>query len=176
MKENTKTKTKLTRKHYIIIGGVVLVTVSLVATIIYLITVINKKEINDSHNKLNNRPTVISEDNIEDFINQMDEPVPDGSYEVVMNTEWIFKDNKSNAYIENSINNTRTVYFDLFLSDTQEMVYSSPYIPVGEKIQGFVLDADLEVGEYSGRVTYYLVDEENEIVSELSVSVIFEVQ
>jgi uncharacterized protein (UPF0333 family) len=122
------------------------------------------------------RPTVVTSQNAEEVKTLMDEPVPDGSYRVRMNTDWTFDGNISNAYVENAKTNTRTVYFDVFLADSKELVYSSPYMPVGEKIQGFSLDADIEPGSYNGIVTYHLVDEDENEVSNLSVSVTFKVK
>ena len=73
--------------------------------------------------------------------------------------------------VANKTTNTRTVYFDLLTEDTEELVYSSPYIPVGESMQGFTLDKQMETGQYDMIVRYHLVDEDNVEVSNLSVGV-----
>ena len=98
----------------------------------------------------------------------------DGYYETRMNVEWKFPNSKTestNAYVENSPNNKRTVYFDLTLADTNELIYSSPFIPVGVRLEKFKLDAEVPAGEYTGIVTYHLVDDDYRELTTVSVSV-----
>lgn len=173
MKASQPGKPKSTARLLIIIG-VSVVIVAMAVVIIYLLT--RPDDIAETAATKDERPTVVSQGNAEEIKEAMDEPVEDGYYEVSMNTNWTFNGDTSDAFVENSKNNTRTVYFDVFRSDTNELVYSSPYIPVGEKIQNFVLDADLEPGDYKGTVTYHLVDDNQEEVSNLSVAVTFQVK
>lgn len=99
-------------------------------------------------------------------------PVQDGYYNVSMSLDWHFKDGVTeDAKIANKTTNTRTVYFDLLTEGTEELVYSSPYIPVGESMQGFTLDKKLDPGTYDMIVRYYLVDDDNVEVSNVSVGV-----
>lgn len=122
------------------------------------------------------RPTVVSSGNAQSVRDSIDQPVEDGAYQVTMNLTWVFDGDSSDAYVENSTNNTRTVYFDVFRADTNELLYSSPYIPVGEKLTGFALDTPLEPGSYEGLVTYHLVDGDHNELSSLSVTVGLEVK
>ena len=170
MKNNMQNKSKLSLKAYLGIGATAIVIVGLVATIVYLLA----QKDNEVDKKVH-RPTVATEDNINEVVKAMDEPVPDGSYEITMNTKWKFNGNDSDAYVANSTNNTRTVYFDVTLADTGDLVYSSPFIPVGKQIQGFTLDEKLDPGMYDGIVTYHLVDDDEEEVSHLSVTVTFQI-
>lgn len=120
------------------------------------------------------RGTVVLPDNLDDLREKLDQPIEDGYYETRMNVDWVFPSSKepsTTAYVENSVNNTRTVYFDLTLADTKELIYSSPFIPVGARIEGFTLDAEVPAGEYDGIVTYHLVDDDQQEVSTVSVSV-----
>jgi len=169
MEKKAPKKQKMSKKNRIIIITTAVVFVGLIATIIYLLFL---KDRNDS---FDTRPTVVTQDNVDEVIAAMDGPVQDGSYEITMNTEWIFDKKSSDAYVENSTSNSRTVYFDVSLADTKELVYSSPYIPVGEKIQGFALDSKLEPGTYDAFVTYHLVDDNKKEVSNLAVTVTFQV-
>jgi flagellar basal body-associated protein FliL len=171
MEKITPKKQVFNKKRLIIIALSVTFIVML-ATIIFLLIRLNAPK----QSKKNQRPTVVTSGNAEQVKNLMDKPVEDGSYRVVMNIDWTFKGNASNAYVENAKDNTRTVYFDVFIAETKELVYSSPYIPVGEKLQGFTLDADLEPGNYNGLVTYHLVDDNMEEVSDLSIKVTFEIK
>ncbi len=169
-KKNAVKPSSAVKKRLIIIG-VSVVFLAMAAVIIYLLT-----RPADASNAKDDRATVVTQENADEVKATMDNPVEDGYYQVVMNTEWTFDSKTSNAYVENAKNNNRTVYFDVFRSDTNELVYSSPYIPVGEKIQGFLLDADLAPGSYDGLVTYHLVDDNHEEVSDLSVTVTFQVK
>ncbi len=168
MKTNTSSKQKMSVKARIAIGVTVVVILGLIATIVYLV-------LPKDSDKKDNRPTVVTEQNVEEVIEAMDKPVTDGYYEVSMNTKWTFDGGSSNAFVENATSNTRTVYFDVTLADTGELVYSSPYIPVGSKIENFALDAKLNPGAYNGIVTYHLVDDNHEEVSNLAVTVSFQV-
>lgn len=170
--DKSKPKRLSSAKKRIIFIVAAVIFVAMIVTIVYLLIKLKTPE----KNSKDKRPTVVTSQNAEAVKATMDEPVPDGSYRVVMKTAWTFKGDTSDAYVENSKTNTRTVYFDVFLADSNELVYSSPYIPVGEKLQGFNLDADLEPGSYNGIVTYHLVDDDKEEVSNLSVSVTFEVK
>lgn len=161
-------KTKSSMKVRVIIGSTVSVILILTLAIIYLLS-------KDKPNSVDNsgRPTLVTKDNVEQVIDSMNKPVKDGEYEVKMNTKWIFKGNSSNAFVENSKNNNRTIYFDVVLSGSNEIVYTSPYIPVGENIKNFKLDSKLEAGAYDAYVTYHLVDDKHKEVSNLSVAISF---
>jgi type II secretory pathway pseudopilin PulG len=120
------------------------------------------------------RGTVATSENVKDLQAEASKPVEDGYYESKMNTDWDFPSGtqpSTNAYVENSVNNKRTVYFDLTLADTKELVYSSPYIPVGAKLDKFKLDKALPAGKYAGVVTYHLVDDNHQELTTVSVSV-----
>lgn len=117
------------------------------------------------------RGTIVTEDNAEELV-VGEEAVQDGYYDVSMTLDWHFKDGVTeDAKIANKITNTRTVYFDLLTEETEDLVYSSPYIKVGEAMQGFTLDKELAPGTYDMIVRYYLVDDDNLEVSNVSVGI-----
>lgn len=116
------------------------------------------------------RGTVVTQDNAGELTME-ESAIPDGYYNVSMSMDWHFKDGVTeDAQIANKTTNTRTVYFDL-LTEGEEVVYSSPYIPVGESMQGFTLDKELDSGTYDMIVRYYLVDDDNMEVSNVSVGI-----
>lgn len=120
------------------------------------------------------RGVVAVPENVEELREKVDKPVEDGYYETRMNTEWVFDtwDTPSkNAKVENALANTRTVYFDLRLKETDELVYSSPFIPVGATLEGFALDREVPPGEHAASVTYTLVDDDGNDITTLSVSI-----
>jgi hypothetical protein len=121
------------------------------------------------------RNVVVTPDNVEEVIQQLsdDERVTPGSYEVTMNTTWNFKNASSasdNAYVENSTSNTNDVYFDITLADTEEKIYSSPVLPVGSHLENITLDKALDDGTYNCIMTYTLVDDEQNDLSSVRVS------
>lgn len=166
MQQNTKgssavndDKKKKKRLILIIIGVILLIAV--VLAVLFL-------------TKGDDRGMVITEDNAEEMKEQLAEPVEDGYYNTTMTVDWTFEDGKavsSNAYVANSESNTRMVYFDVNLADTGELVYSSPYIPVGSELKEIKLDEDLDAGDYEAIVTYHLVDDDKEEITTVSVSI-----
>lgn len=119
---------------------------------------------------------IVTPDNVEEIVASLEEQekTPIGSYEVYMNTEWHFPDSSSesrDAIVENSITNNNTVFFTIELPDTKEEIYKSPYIPVGSSLESIVLDKELPAGSYKTVLTYHLVDDSYEEISNVSVNV-----
>lgn len=162
-----------TNKKLLIAGaaGVVGVIVVLIGVIVYLAGVQRAQP--DTRKEERGRAILLTKDNIEEFESKKD-AVEDGYYLVTMNNAWSFDDGKSesiDAYVANAPQNTRTVYFEVFLSDTGEMVYSSPYMPVGTELQNFSLEKDLKAGDYTAVVAYHLVDDEFNEIDDVSVEI-----
>jgi hypothetical protein len=119
--------------------------------------------------------TVVTPDNVEEVIAELDqaEITPVGSYEVVMNTDWVFPDSSSassNAYVENSVENQNTVYFTIMLANATTPIYESPLIPVGSHMEDINLDTELDAGTYDAVMTYHMMDDDNNETSSVSVS------
>lgn len=100
--------------------------------------------------------------------NVMDElaqQVAEGMFECKMSFKWTFEDGRAkskDAYVANSTNNTHPIYFDVYLKDTDELIYSSPVLSVGAELYDFALDKSLEAGEYKAKVKYTLIDNEED--------------
>ena len=117
---------------------------------------------------------VVTPDNVEDVIADRDDPemVPIGSFEVNMTNKWTFPDSHSastDAYVANSENNTNTVYFTIRLDGQDGDIYTSPYIPLGSRMESITLDCNLDPGTYKAILTYHLVDSEYVDISHVSV-------
>ena len=158
---STPSRTKRRPVILVLIAAVVLVVGG-----VLLFSVLGEK------NKSN---VVVTPDNVQDMIAGLNENerVPIGSFEVNMNTTWTFPDSHSastDAYIGNSINNQSTVYFTIALKGSEEDFYTSPYIPVGSKMENITLDCDLAAGTYDTVLTYHLVDSEYQEISYVSVA------
>ena len=76
-----------------------------------------------------------------------------------------------NAYVENAESNTNSVYFDVTRTDTEETIFESPILPVGSHLENITLDSDLPAGTYDCVVTYHLLDEEENSISTLKLTV-----
>lgn len=174
MSDNGRSKQKLV--------PIVLVILLLIAigVIIFLLLKPDEKAPVDTGNttiietgKSGGRGTVVTEENVSEILQSQKESgtTADGYYTTSMSIDWHFDGKVSkDAYVANDPVNTRTVYFDLFLADTDEMIYSSPYIPLGAELKGVTLDKELEAGTYKTILVYHLVDENENELSTLSVS------
>lgn len=117
---------------------------------------------------------VVEEDNAGNIMDEMTEKVSKGMFECKMTTAWTFDDGKSespNAYVANVENNLYTLYFDVYEEATNELLYSSPLLPVGTELKNFKLDKELPAGEYDAVVMYTMVDENQEEVSSVGFKV-----
>lgn len=155
----------------VIAAGAVIIVV-LIAIIVVLL--LNRNGRNENNNEPM-RNVVVNEKNAENVAEEFmeQEQIRSGSYEVTMNSTWYFADGTSiseNAYVENVANNTNDVYFDVNLADTDELIYSSPVIPLGSYLENIALDKDLEAGSYDCVLTYHLIDENQKTLSTLKVS------
>lgn len=117
--------------------------------------------------------TIITPNNVDDVLNETTKNTSDAHYRTIMNVDWNFEDGSSassDAYVENSTSNSRTVYFTVTLKNG-EVVYTSPDIPLGSALQDIKLDKELSKGDYNATLTYHLIDDERNEVTTLSVAV-----
>lgn len=121
--------------------------------------------------------TVVTPENVEQIVAELDERdyTPIGSFEVSMPTIWTFPDGlspSSDAFVDNVANNRNTVYFTVALASApDDVIYESPFITVGSRLEEIQLDLILESGTYDAIMTYVLVDEEMQDSSTVSVSI-----
>ena len=162
-------------KIAIIVGTVIalIIIVVLVGIIIYLK--------NSEEKEPEKRNVVITPENVEEVIQQMEEIeyVEPGYYTVMMNYNWHFTDGgavSDNAYVENIQGNTNDVYFDVFLAgDETQAIYKSPVIPIGSRLRQITLDTKLDAGVYDCVVVYHLVDEEQNTISTLRLTLTIQI-
>lgn len=158
-------------KALIVILVILVVIIAVgIGVIVYLL---NKKE-EPVATPATGRGTVITEENLGDADQALQgAPVEDGFFQTEQTIDWHFdsKGVTEDAYIANSVNNSRTVYFDLIMENSNELIYSSPYIPVGKSLEGFTLDKPLKEGTYDTVMVYHLVDDAENELSTLSVAI-----
>lgn len=164
------TKNKDSRK-LIVILIVLLVVVAAMAGVITVLAMRGKEKSNDEPK----RNVVINESNVKEVVSQLakDEYTPVGAYEVTMNSTWNFENGSSasdNAYVKNSVSNTNSVYFDVMRSDTKETIMESPVLPVGTYLDNITLDKNLKAGTYDCVCTYYMLDDNQKPVREVSLT------
>lgn len=166
-----KTKEKKNGKIIIIVGAIVIIV--LLGVVIFLLA--SGKENKEEPEKRN---IVVNESNAESVAAQMleegQEFVEPGYYTVSMDTDWHFGKGDAvsdDAWVDNLIENTNDVYFDVFLVENEdEAIYQSPVIPRGSYLEQIALDKPLEKGVYDCVIVYHLVDEEQETISTLRVA------
>lgn len=144
---------KKSKKPVIILGVIAFLFVTILLLFLFLWTDKEKDNL------------VVTRDNVDEVIAQMDasDRTPIGSYEVVMNTAWTFPDSSSvssNAYVENSVNNRNAVFFTITPEeDSANVIYTSPDIPIGGKLQNIKLEKPLEKGTHNMLLKYHLLDD-----------------
>lgn len=156
-----KEKTKKKKGGRIAVGVCIVIIIILIGAIVYLLR--NREE-----DETVRRNVVVNEDNVDEVLEQLQDPVPAGSYEVKMNSTWNFPSGDApsdNAYVENVDANTNSVYFDVTRADTEETIYESPILPVGSYLENITLDKNLPSGIYDCLVTYHLLDEDDTSIS-----------
>jgi hypothetical protein len=152
--ENEQKKKK--RKKIIIIAIIVLL---LIVIGILLFFLLRKKPEEEQRGSVRQ---VMSQEQGESVMEDMREEVAKGMFECQMSMNWTFPDGKSpsgDAYVGNSTSNKYPIYFDVIMEDTDEVVYSSPVIPVGANIANFALDKELPAGNYKAKVMYTLIED-----------------
>ena len=110
----------------------------------------------------------VDESNTDDIMSDLSDQVEEGMFECKMTTTWTFEDAASaspNSYVANVESNRHAIYFDVYEEQTEELLYSSPILPVGSEIKDIKLNKELPVGDYNAVVMYTLVNEDYEEVS-----------
>ena len=170
MAEEGQKKTKKGGLWIGIAAGIIIVI--LVGVIIFL--VLSRKEEPEEER----RNVVITPENVErvlEEITETKESVAPGYYTATMNTTWHFVSGNEASYdavVENVEANTNDVFFDIVMeSDETQVLYKSPVIPRGGRLEDIALDEPLEAGNHNCVVIYHLIDEEQNTLSTLRIGI-----
>ena len=165
---------KKPKKTSILIIVLLSIVVVAMGVIIFLL-VNNQQKAANINKKSEKRDVLVTEDNVKQVQEELEKETPAPNYTVTMNHTWKFADGtakSSNAYVANDSVNLYDVYFEVNLEDEENtLVYSSPIIPIGSELRNFALDKDLDAGSYSAIITYYLVDENQNEISNVSIRI-----
>lgn len=89
----------------------------------------------------------------------------DARFTTDMNMVWTFPSGSpisNNAIIGNSPSNLYECYFEVYLNDEEQtLLYSSPVLPVGTRLDQLELDQALPDGDYDAICTFHLLDDED---------------
>lgn len=116
---------------------------------------------------------------VSDFLQESEEEVGFGFYEVKMTTDWVF-DSKTytveDGYVANVEANVYDMYFELIEENSGETIYTSPLIKIGEYIDEITLDTPLEPGKYTCKMVHHFFDPStNQEVDGLNLSIDIEI-
>lgn len=96
---------------------------------------------------------------------QVNQKASEARFTTDMNMVWTFPSGNpasNNAVIGNSTSNSYDLYFEVYLdNEEQTLLYSSPVLPVGKRLDQLVLDQALPDGTYDAICTYHLLDDED---------------
>ena len=96
---------------------------------------------------------------------EIDQKAADARFTTDMNMIWTFPSGSArsnNAIIGNSASNQYECYFEVYLDDgEQTLLYSSPVLPVGKRLEELKLNQVLEDGTYDAVCTYHILDDED---------------
>lgn len=171
------TDEKKRKQRRIILIIIVAVLLAVIGILIYLLLTREPETqivVRDPLVPRGGRGMVLTPDNMDGIPEDFSGPIEDGQYTVSMSTDWVFETAKTpsaNAIVNNLARNSRTVCFDVYIRDTWEVIYCSPYMPLGTTNANFALDKDIPAGTYDCVVVYFLVDDDLEVITDLSVSV-----
>lgn len=157
--------------------SLVIVAAAAVGIIIFLLVTRNQGSDEARSETAERRNVVVTQENVEGVIQEMENrpPIEEGYYNVKMTGEWHFPKGDAvslDAFVENVPENSNDVYFDIFLnSEEEEAIYKSPVIPRGASLEGIKLDTPLEAGTYDCLMIYHLIDENQNTLDTLRVTV-----
>jgi hypothetical protein len=162
-----------TSKSRVIGICVAVVMAALVGVIVYLLVT------RTTGIKEEPRNVVVTQNNVEKVLDNLEkmeesESVAPGYYTVTMNPTWHFKTGSEASYdaiVKNVEANTNDVFFDIVLEeDENKVLYKSPVIPRGGELKDIALEEQLSAGTYPCVVIYHLIDEDQNTLSTLRVT------
>ncbi len=150
-------KKKSRKKLLIVIVFIVLIAViGVLGAVIYRLTTKEPEEVQKPERAVSEGLVVGGTTN---------QKASDARFTTDMNMTWTFpsgSDTSNNAVIGNSKSNLYECYFEVYLDDEEQtLLYSSPVLPVGKRLDKLKLNQVLSDGSYDAICTYHILDDED---------------
>lgn len=148
------TTQKTSKKNTVIMASIIVALLAVIGVMAYLLLKPEKEP--------EPIPRVITEDNKDDVVKQLQEKVEEGMFEMTMTTTWTFENSSTpstDSLVGNADSNREAFYFTVARKDTGEVVYTSPEIPVGSQITEVKLEKDVPAGSYPATLQYHFINE-----------------
>lgn len=163
---------KKSKRKAVIVAIVVLLLVVIAVLGFVIYSLLNKEEEPESRMPSEGLVVDATEENDYDL----------GLFTTDMNMVWNFPKGKltsNDAIIGNSIENKYDAYFEIYLEDEEEtLLYTSPILPVGKRIDKLKLDKGLPAGRHEALCTFHMVapDDQEKVIGDVSfyVTLVFE--
>lgn len=95
----------------------------------------------------------------DEIVAELNRQVQASMITMTINPEPSFQEGKGNLLIENDESNNGPVVVEIKRNDTGELVYTSPVIPLGKRVNTAALDVELPTGDYPATAYFHYVDE-----------------
>lgn len=158
---NTETEKKRIGKKGIILAGVVVVAAVCAAVWLFSGQTEGKEGLQlDENATIGILPGVDLEQRRAELQEQLDE----GMIAFSVNTSPVFESGRAegNLMLENPENNAKLLIAEIYMDETNELIYSSRAIPPGSYIENAMLDKVLDPGEYPATVFFKAYRESDE--------------
>jgi hypothetical protein len=152
-KDSGAAKGLTTQKTVLILGALVIVCAAIVT--VFILTRDSEPETTGAR--------LIDEGNLAEITAEIEEKVAKGMFETHMTTTWTFPDGESpstDAVMGNSPNNNYPFWFEVILSGTDEVVYTSSLLPLGSQLEEIVLDENPGAGTYPANLRIHMIEED----------------
>lgn len=169
----------------ITVAVIVILAVALAICIVLLVFRFGKAEEPQLEDAVPDAPQTVldrgfvDESNMDDIMSELSDKVDEGMFECKMSSTWIFENGSSasaTSYVANVESNLHDIYFDVYEEGTDELLYSSPILPVGSEIRDIKLNKELPAGDYDAVVMYTLVNEDYKEISTVGFRITISIQ
>lgn len=107
----------------------------------------------------------------EEIVAELNRKVEESMITMTINPEPAFREGSGNLLIYNDESNHGPVVVEIQRNDTKELIYTSPVIPLGKRVNNASLDVELPVGDYPCTAYFHYVDAAGEILGTGGVSI-----
>lgn len=104
-------------------------------------------------------------DALQDAVNRLYEKAKEGQMALEMQTVANSEDGTNfTCYLANAAKNNYDMFMVLYLDDTQQEIYRTGLIPIGARMETFVLEETLEPGSHEATLVFNQVEDDRETI------------